>query len=47
VIIAKELDDEMSIFNTLSVSVKEYKDTIDDEFIYKMCMLVCCKEFKA
>ncbi len=38
--IAKELDDEISILNTQSVSVKLYKEDIDDEFIYKILMLV-------
>jgi hypothetical protein len=34
--IAKELDDEISIFHTVSASAKEYKDDIDEEVIYKM-----------
>jgi ATP-dependent protease Clp ATPase subunit len=38
--IAKELDDEISIFDVLSLSVKEYKGDIDEEVIYKMCMAV-------
>ncbi len=36
--IAKELDDEISILHMASLSVKEYKEDIDEEVIYKMCM---------
>ncbi len=44
--IAKELDDEISICRVLSASVKLYKEDIDDEFIYIICMLVLGKVAK-
>ncbi len=39
-IIAKELVDEISILDKSSVSVKLYKQDIDDELTYKMLMAI-------
>ncbi len=46
-IIAKELDDEISILNVGSASEKEYKEDIDDEVIYKIWLLIPAKVVKA